>query len=137
MRNKYNEALKRLKDNPNTVLCKADKENIIVILNKADYIEKMMVILNDSSNFLKLPQIDKFYHTSEIENSIQRKLRSWFLKALTSKEVNESTRHIGSLRPKLYGLPKTHKKEIPLRPILSMTKPPKSNLSTFLISVLE
>ena len=137
MRNKYNEALKRLKDNPNIVLCKADKENIIVILNKADYIEKMMVILNDSSKFLKLGQIDKFDHTSKIENSIQRKLRSWFVKGLISKEVYESTRPIGSQRPKLYGLPKTHKKEIPLRPILSMTKSPQSNLSTFLISILE
>ena len=35
MRNKYNEALKRIKDNRKTVLCKADKENIIVISNKA------------------------------------------------------------------------------------------------------
>ena len=110
MRNKYNEALKRLKDNPNIVLCKADKENIIVILNKVDYIEKMMVILNDSSKFLKLGQIDKFDHTSKIESSIQRKLRNWFSKGLISKEVYESTRPIGSQRPKLYGLPKTHKK---------------------------
>ena len=47
------------------------------------------------------------------------------------------TRPIGSQRPKLYGLSKAHKKEIPLRPILSMIKSPQSNLSTFLISVLE
>ena len=85
----------------------------------------MMVILNDSSKFLKLRQIDKFDHTSKIENSIQRKLRSWFVKGLISKEVYESTRPIGSQRPKLYGLPKTHKKEIPLRPILSMIKLPQ------------
>ena len=43
---KYNEALKRLKENPNIVLYKANKENIVVILNKTDYIEKIMVILN-------------------------------------------------------------------------------------------
>ena len=51
MRIKYNEALKRLKENPNIVLYKANKENIVVILNKTDYIEKMMVILNDKSIF--------------------------------------------------------------------------------------
>ena len=45
------------------------------------------------------------------------------------------TRPIGSQRPKLYGLSKAHKKEIPLRPILSILS--QSNLSTFLISVLE
>merc|ERR1712240_306048 len=47
------------------------------------------------------------------------------------------TRPIGSQRFKLYGLSKEHKKEIPLRPILSMIKSSQSNLSTFLISVLE
>ena len=137
MRNKYNAALKQLKENPNIVLCKADKENIIVILNKTDYIEKMMVILNDKSKFLKLGEVDKFDHTSKIENSVQRKLRCWFSKGLISKETYELTRPIGSQRPKLYGLPKTHKNDIPLRPILSMTKSPQSNLSTFLVSVLQ
>ena len=44
-------------------------------------------------------------------------------------------RPIGTQRPKLYGLPK-NKKEIQLSPILSMTKSPQSNLSTFLVSVL-
>jgi len=39
MSNKYDDALKRLKENPNLVLCKADKENIIVIVNKTDYID--------------------------------------------------------------------------------------------------
>ena len=47
------------------------------------------------------------------------------------------TRPIGSQRSKLYGLSKAQKKEIPLRPILSMINSPQSNLSTFLISVLE
>ena len=97
----------------------------------------MMVILNDKSKYLKLGQIDKFDHTSKIENSIQRKLRSWYSKGLISKETYELTRPIGSQRPKLYGLPKTHKNDIPLRPILSMTKSPQSNLSTFLVSVLQ
>ena len=47
------------------------------------------------------------------------------------------TRPIGLQHPNLCGLPKTNKKEILFRLILSMTKSPQSNLSTFLISVLE
>ena len=77
----------------------------------------------------------QFDHTSRIESSIQRKLRNWFSKGLISKEVYESTRPIGSQRPKLYRLPKTHKKEITLKPISSMTKSPQSNLTILLISV--
>ena len=69
--------------------------------------------------------------------SVQRKLRCLSSKDLISKEIYELTRPIGSQRPKLYGLPKTHKNDIPFRPILSKTKTPQSNVSTFLVSVLQ
>ena len=46
------------------------------------------------------------------------------------------TRPIGSQRPKLYGLLKTHKKNS-TQIQFSTTKSPQSNLSTFLIFVLE
>ena len=60
-----------------------------------------------------------------------------FSKGLISEETYELTRPIGSQSPKLYGLPETHNNDIPLIPILSMTKSPQSNVSTFLISVLQ
>ena len=60
-------------------------------------------------------------------------------KGLKSKETYELFRlkHIGSQWLKLYGLQKTHKNDIPLRPILSMTKSPQSNVSTFFIFCIK
>ena len=43
-------------------MCKADKENVIVVLNKTDYTGKFVVILNDTSKFLKLRENIKFDH---------------------------------------------------------------------------
>ena len=44
---------------------------------------------------------------------------------------------VGSHTPRLYGLPKTHKEAVPLRPILSMTNTPTHRLAQFLADVLR
>ena len=46
-------------------------------------------------------------------------------------------RPTGSQRPRMYGLPKTHKKDVPLRPILSMTGSAQHQLAKYLSSLLE
>ena len=43
----------------------------------------------------------------------------------------------GSIRPRMYDLPKLHKQNIPLRPILSMIKSPKHKLAKLLNFLLE
>ena len=42
-----------------------------------------------------------------------------------------------SQRPRMYGLPKTHKKDVPLRPILSMTSSAQNQLAKYHSSLLE
>ena len=51
---------------------------------------------------------------------IQRCLLQLSNGGVMHKPVYKETRPTGSLRPRLYGLSKVHKKEVPLRPILSM-----------------
>ena len=46
-------------------------------------------------------------------------------------------RPIGAQRPRLYGLPKTHKPEVPLRPILSLVGSAEHKLARFLNNLLE
>jgi hypothetical protein len=45
------EAAKQLKNNDNIIIRKADKANIFVILNKADYISKVNELLGDNNKF--------------------------------------------------------------------------------------
>ena len=56
---------------------------------------------------------------------------------LISKQVYEPIRPAGSQRPRMYGLPKIHKKDVPLRPILSMTGSAQHQLAKWLTSLLQ
>ena len=80
-------ALKDLIKNRDLVIQKADKGNIVVILNKNDYISRMKVILNDSSKFQKL-SIDQnkvLNHIVHMENRIINVLKKLKNKKITSE----------------------------------------------------
>ena len=113
------EAIKSLRNNADIVITKADKSNTVVILNKTDYLTKMNVILN-SQKFQEIGPVDTHDNTARIEGSIQRRLLTLLKSEALTRSVYEAIRPTGSQRPRLYGLPKTHKDGVPLRPILSM-----------------
>ena len=79
----------------------------------------MMVILSDTSKFLRLCLADSFDHTASIETKFQ-KLVELVKKGFLSSTIPNQIRPTRSIRPRLYGLPKTHKDGVPLRTILSM-----------------
>ena len=54
-----------------------------------------------------------------------------------SEEIYQQIHPTGSQTPQLYGLPKTHKTGMPLRPVLCMVDAPQYKLAKWLISVLE
>ena len=54
-----------------------------------------------------------------------------------SREVYERIRPVGSTRPRMYGLPKTHKTGVPLRPILSMVNAPQHAMAGWLAEILQ
>ena len=121
--------MSKLRKNKDIVIFKPDKGSGVVILNKAYYERKMLQILNDDRKFCelrKLPQCDK-------TASNERKLQSLLLCLKKSNQINDGfyqrARSIDSERPRMYGLPKTHKEGTPLRPILSMIKSAQHNLA--------
>ena len=106
-------------------------------MNKADYKEKISQILNDDRKFCelgKLPQRDK-------TASDERKLQSLLLRLKKSNQIKDGfyewARPTGSERLRMYGLPKTHKKGSPLRPILWMIKSAQHNFAKELSLLLE
>ena len=60
---------------------------------------------------------------------------------LAKKEINDEIfnfiKPVGSIIPRLYGLPKIHKNDIPLRPILSMVNSAQHKLAKFINYQLE
>ena len=98
------------------IITKADKGNTVVIMSRDMYINKMGVILSDSSKFLKVTDDDTLSNLSKFQNFC-RSHRDKF--GWSDKEYRDIYPTAADV-PKLYGLPKIHQSGNSLRPILSM-----------------
>ncbi|XP_023313828.1 uncharacterized protein LOC111693448 [Trichogramma pretiosum] len=116
---KMRQARSFLKNNKHLFFTKADKGNATVCMQVDDYIEKMTTLLNDDETYEKIDR-DPF-------ESLQTRTK------LLLKEVNEECdRNLSVFQLSLsdtslaraYGLPKIHKKDVPLRPIISLVGSP-------------
>ena len=114
-------------------ICKADKGGKLVLINSNDYVSKMNSLLSDAStyrklNFNPLSKMQSFYN-AELKKLIHefpedRGFLSSFLSTLPSL-------------PYAYGLPKVHKQDTPLRPIISNVNSPSYVLSKKLAKLLS
>ena len=85
-------------------------------MNKSDYISKMHCMLQDSSKFENLGP-SKTDNTAKIKAHIQRRLLQLKKEGLLPSKIYSRIRPTGSQRPRVYGFPKIHKQDVPLRPI--------------------
>ncbi|XP_077486813.1 uncharacterized protein LOC144098165 [Amblyomma americanum] len=124
---------KSLRENERIVTLPADKGNATVLLDKADYEKKMLSLLEDGETYVRL----KKDPTLKLEREFQKLLSDVFLafpqnqEALYYKLLSQN----GSA-PAFYRLPKIHKPDVALRPIVDYTRSPLHNLSKFLLQVL-
>ena len=130
-------ALNSLHSNENIVITKPDKGSGVVIPNKNDFIDKMQVILDDPSKFVKLGPASSNDKIANIESKLLKRLLELFKEDSIPKSLYQNIRPTGSQRPRMYGLPKAHKTNVPLRPILSMTGSSHHELSKWLTSLLQ
>ena len=126
-------AVKELKSYDDVIIINADKGNCTVILDKIDYDRKLMNLLKDKSTY----QVVKNNPISKIE----RPLNSFIWKLYKNKKLSFSLykclRSTDNNLPRIYGLPKIHKTDIPLRPIVSFIGSPTYHLSKFLKRILS
>ena len=97
----------------------------------------MNSILEGETKILTLGPSSGKDNTSEIESRIQRRLLQLHKDDLLPANLYDLIWPTGSQRPRIYGLPKTHKKDVPLWPILSMTGSLQHQLAKYLPSLLE
>ncbi|CAF1226111.1 unnamed protein product, partial [Didymodactylos carnosus] len=116
--NNYKEALNSLSADKSIIICKPDKGKGIVILDKSEYIEKMNAIVNDTATFKQItddPTMNK-------EDKLVRFLLKLHERGFISDTEYKLARPVGSRFARLYGLPKVHKPNRSIRPILSSIK---------------
>ena len=110
------QATRSLRYNKNIHATKPDKGSGVVIMNKSNYISIMHFILQDNSKFENLGPFSEFDNTAKIEAHIQRRLLQLKKEGLLPPKIYSRIRPIGSQRPRMYGLPKIHKQDVPYVP---------------------
>ena len=128
--------LKRLSKKKNLVICRPDKGRGIVLLNHSDYIQKMEDILSDGSKFTFVgpPSYNTIFKT---EDKINRTLKQFKDNSIITDDIYNSLYSSGSSYNILYGLPKVHKRDVPLRPILAAYNAPNFAIAKYLVPLLS
>ena len=125
-------AIKELKQDEERIILTADKGVALVVLNKKDYIEKAEHLLSQLT-YRKIQENP----TSKQKAKLIRILKKIKTEGGISKEKYKKMYPMGAGSPKFYGLPKIHKKETPLRPIVSSTGTVSYNAAKELANILK
>ena len=126
-------AIKSLQIDDGILVLPADKRRATVVMDVVEYDRKMNSLLTDSKTY-KRP-------TTETTPSLERKMNEMLLQlkksgSITSGLYDRLRPSAGSL-PLLYELPKVHKPEVPLHPIVSFLLSPTYQLSKHLATILS
>ena len=126
-----------MRNNKDIVILRPNKGNGVVIMDKITYNSKMYKLLNDESKFRQLTSDP----TKQREGQLQRCLWRLNNKGYFDESVYDYIYPAGSLPPRLYGTPKTHKikekSDIPhLRPIVSLINSYNYNFASYLCELL-
>src|SRR5436190_24118439 len=116
-----------LNNNKEILVTRADKRQTTVILDRNEYVQKMEALVSDPYTYKKL----KRDPINALTNKLNSLIKSWWSNDLIDdttykflKCTNENTR-------RCYGLPKIHKKGLPLCIIVSSLNSPGYNISNY------
>ena len=112
---KEREALQELKELDLITIVEADKGKAAVVLDTAEYKQKMETLLSDNHTYTQL----KKDPTNSYKSKLVKLLGSWEKENKDLKSFKDRVYPTADQTPKIYGAPKIHKEGFPLRPIVS------------------
>ena len=123
-----------LKSNNNIFFTRADKGNVTVCLNKSSYFQKMNTLLSNTNIYKPI----KNNPLHKAQKNVHNLLKSWNNSGFLNKQYhNFNLTQTNTNIARCYGLPKIHKKDIPLRPIISTINSPTHFLSKTLYNHIK
>lgn len=126
-------ALWNLRNNKNIVIKKADKSAGIVIMNKIDYEQKINDMLNDVTTYT----LTNINDTAQIKEEADEILINLCSQDFISTKQLRNLVDFTAVCPVFYGIPKVHKTNTPLRPIVSQVDGPTSAISKYVDKLLS
>ncbi|UYV75456.1 hypothetical protein LAZ67_13000335 [Cordylochernes scorpioides] len=126
-------SLKALKSHHDILITKSDKGSQVVVLKVDDYKKKMSDILSDSDTFQEISPERVCAISGAYKSSLRLLRRN---ECITPDQFQQFTSNLSRV-PYIYGLPKTHKPSVPLRPIVAYHLSPALPLAKYLSSLLK
>lgn len=126
-------ALSKLKNDDSIVITPADKGRVTVVMNRSEYHQKMSSLVNDEQTYKKLDRDP----SQKLQRKLNNKLFTLHKANIFKRPLYSKLRCSVAQAPKLYGLPKIHKENIPMRPIVSFCSSPTYELSKYLANILK
>ena len=123
--------LKKHKDD--LIITTSDKGNKTVVMYKTEYNTKMNQLLEDKNTY-KITRLDPTHKLQKSNNTIITEL---FKTNQIDLQLKLKLHSSAANAPRLYGLPKIHKANLPLRPISSSVNVPCYALSKHIGSILK
>ncbi|CAF4735127.1 unnamed protein product, partial [Rotaria sp. Silwood2] len=126
------------------VIMKADKGASCVIMDKIVNKLKVTELLSTGGSFVKIPEKDEKGKSNTIENVVKKmenslnyKLNELKKNKKLSQDDYDFIKCTGSRCSVLFCNPKVHKKDMPLRPIISTTNSYNYKLAKYLTTLVE
>lgn len=122
-----------INNNEDLLVTKADKGNVTVILNKKDYNDGMFELLNNEKTYELLPNNP----LASLQKRTFNILDNWRLKGFLDEKINrKDIITTNTVLAKMYGLPKIHKLNTPLRPVVSSINTPTYHMAKIFKNIL-
>ena len=121
-----------LKSHPELLIMCSDKGNSTVVMYKDEYISGMNELLTDRLTYTTLASDPTVKYQNQANKLIKQLVSEGYIDDMSSKRLIKHN----TVSPKLYGLRKTHKPGISLRPVVSCINSPSYDLATFVHQIL-
>nr|VZI46278.1 unnamed protein product [Spirometra erinaceieuropaei] len=126
-------ALRELKADTEIVILPADEGRSTVILDKVDYRRKALLLLNDRESYKVSDAASQKSLVAKVNRTLARLKKD---KVITVKDWYMA-KPAETAMARFHGLPKVHKPDVPLRPIVSLRGTPTYGLASWLFQKLR
>ena len=119
-----------IRDSNNALITKADKGHTLVIIHNDTYTQKVHKNISDNNI-----EIINFDPTDSYVKSLNNTINN--CTNLFNDRTRRSLKPINARAPKLTGLPKIHKDDIPIRPLVNFTTAPGFKTAKKLVTLIK
>lgn len=117
---------------PDILFTRSDKGKHAVIIYKDEYIDKMNKLVNTTEDYIQIPNVDVVSAENKVNNFVKQLIESGTIHISDKHKYGDNC----TIPSQIYGLIKVHKKDYPIRPIVSSCGSSGFKLANFFTEIL-